>query len=95
MEIFNYTITILSLIGASLAWIAKLKWSKEFKEAKNAEIKAKIAQKEQGILQKIKNKYGIFFKVPIIISNKLPNRNFGMAVYDPSSKKIAIYLIYP
>jgi len=63
MEIFNYTITILSLIGASLAWIAKLKWSKEFKEAKNAEIKAKIAQ-----MDAIREKVNLYESV---ISNKL------------------------
>lgn len=56
------------------------------------EIKVKISQKEYEILQKIRKSYKINFKVPIIISNKLPNRNFGMAVYDSSTRKIKIYL---
>ncbi len=37
---------IISSTAAVLAWIAKLKWSKEFSDAKNAEIKAKEAQIE-------------------------------------------------
>ena len=37
-NIFTYSITGLSLIAAILAWIAKIRWSKEFKEAKQAQI---------------------------------------------------------
>ena len=40
----NYLITILAIVASILAWLAKIKWSKEFKEAKNAEIEAKNAQ---------------------------------------------------
>ncbi len=40
IEIIYSIITILSLIGGILAWIAKLKWSKEYKEAKEAQIEA-------------------------------------------------------
>lgn len=38
--ILNYSLTFLSLIIAALAWIAKIRWSKEFKEAKEAQIQA-------------------------------------------------------
>ncbi len=44
MEWLQYIITIGSLIGAILAWVAKLRWSKEFEKAKNETIKAKDAQ---------------------------------------------------
>jgi light-regulated signal transduction histidine kinase (bacteriophytochrome) len=44
--ILNYSITILALVVSLLTWMAKLRWSKEFKEAKEAEIKAKTAQLE-------------------------------------------------
>jgi len=37
-QLLNYSITLLALIAASLAWIAKLRWSKEYKEAKEAQI---------------------------------------------------------
>jgi signal transduction histidine kinase len=43
-QILNYSITIFALFLAMLAWIAKIKWSNEFKAAKDAEIAAKIAQ---------------------------------------------------
>lgn len=40
MEIYiQYAITILSLIGGILAWLAKIKWSNQYKEAKEAQIK--------------------------------------------------------
>lgn len=84
-----FMVTVLGIIGLLFLFYD----NHQFQSTElSQEIKIKIAQKEQGILQKIRNKYGISFKVPIIISNKLPNRNFGMAIYDPKSKKIAIYL---
>jgi predicted RNase H-like nuclease (RuvC/YqgF family) len=44
VDIVSSVITIGSLIAAILAWIAKLKWSKEFEKAKDETIKAKEAQ---------------------------------------------------
>ena len=44
MDIISAIITIGSLIAAILAWVAKLKWSKEFEKAKDETIKAKEAQ---------------------------------------------------
>jgi len=45
MENFiQYLVIILSLISGIFAWIAKINWSKEFKEAKQAEVMAKEAQ---------------------------------------------------
>lgn len=44
MDMVSTVITIGSLAAAILAWVAKLKWSKEFEKAKNETIKAKEAQ---------------------------------------------------
>lgn len=44
MDLMQTLITIGSLAAAILAWIAKLRWSKEFERAKNETIKAKEAQ---------------------------------------------------
>ena len=62
-EILNYSITILAVLASIVAWIAKLKWSKEFKEAKEAEIKAKVAQ-----IETIKEKLELYES---IVSKKL------------------------
>jgi hypothetical protein len=43
-QIISYAITILSLIGGILAWVAKLRWSKEYAVAKDETIRAKEAQ---------------------------------------------------
>jgi uncharacterized protein YicC (UPF0701 family) len=53
-ERLQAAITILSLLGAVLAWLAKLRWSEEFSTAKEAQIDAlreqiqtlKISQQE-------------------------------------------------
>jgi hypothetical protein len=44
MEWVQPTITILSLVGGILAWVAKIRWSKEYSVAKDETIKAKEAQ---------------------------------------------------
>lgn len=44
MDIASSIITIGSLIVAILAWLAKIRWSKEFEKAKDETIKAKEAQ---------------------------------------------------
>lgn len=56
--ILNYSITVLALLGSVFAWIAKIRWSKEFKDAKDAEIKAKIAQMDI-LSEKVKMYEGI------------------------------------
>lgn len=40
MEIVYITITGLSIIASILAWVAKLRWSSEFREAKKAQIES-------------------------------------------------------
>jgi chromosome segregation ATPase len=47
----NEIITVISLIAAILAWIAKLRWSREFAQAKDEIIRAKDAQIETLKLQ--------------------------------------------
>ena len=44
MEWIQPTITILSLVGGILAWVAKIRWSKEYSAAKDETIRAKEAQ---------------------------------------------------
>lgn len=44
MEWVQPAITILSLLGGILAWVAKIRWSKEYSIAKDETIKAKEAQ---------------------------------------------------
>jgi len=54
-EWVNNLITLTSIIAAILAWIAKLRWSKEYTDAKNAVIAAKeasISEKEEQVRTK-------------------------------------------
>jgi chromosome segregation ATPase len=44
MDILQTIITLISILAAILAWLAKLRWSKEFASAKNATIATKDAQ---------------------------------------------------
>jgi len=54
---WNLLITILSLIGGILAWVAKILWSSEYSKAKDETIKAKEAQIEllNSTIQKYKD----------------------------------------
>jgi len=45
-EILMPIVTLVSAVAAILAWVAKLRWSNEFKEAKNAQIDALKQQLE-------------------------------------------------
>lgn len=55
-------------------------------------VQSKIYKKSKEITERIFLNYGIHLKVPIIISNTLPNKNFGMASYNTRTEKIVIYL---
>ncbi len=55
------------------------------------QIKNELKQKEYQILQNVKNVYGINAKVPVIISNKMSNRLYGLCTLDERDK-INIYL---
>lgn len=50
-----------------------------------------LKQKENEILYKIKRNFNINFKVPIIISKKMPNNLYGLATMDKKGN-IYIYL---
>lgn len=54
-EWVNNLITLASIIAAILAWVAKLRWSKEYTDAKNAVIESKeasISEKEEQVKTK-------------------------------------------
>ena len=55
------------------------------------EIQAKIDAKEQEVLKNIKLFYGIDFRVPLIVSDELPSKLYGVAVLDKSGS-IKIYI---
>ena len=44
MEIANYIITGLSLLAAILAWVAKIRWSKEYSQAKDEILRLKDSE---------------------------------------------------
>lgn len=46
MEIINALITLGAIVAAILAWVAKIRWAKEYAAAKDETIKAKEAQLE-------------------------------------------------
>jgi chromosome segregation ATPase len=54
MKYINEIITVISLLAAVLAWLAKLRWSKEYSQAKDEIIRSKDAQIEL-LKQQIQN----------------------------------------
>lgn len=59
--------------------------------ALSSEIMHQIETKEREIIVKIREHYGIDFQVPLIISEKMPSRLYGMAVLDTKGA-IRVYL---
>lgn len=57
----------------------------------SAEIQAKIDAKEHEIHERILRHYHIDFKVPLIVSDKLPSNLYGLAVLQPQGQ-IKIYI---
>ena len=55
------------------------------------EIQAKIDAKEQEVLKNIKAFYGIDFRVPLVISDELPSKLYGVAVLNERGS-IKIYI---
>ena len=54
-------------------------------------IQNELNKKEQYLINKIKYEFNINVKIPIIISNKMPNNLYGLATFD-KEEKITIYL---
>ncbi len=62
MEWIPWITTLLSIIGAILAWAAKLVWSKEFADAKNEVIRAREAeiQTKEAYIETLKQEIEIY-----------------------------------
>ena len=84
-----FIITVLALVGLFFLFQEQ----SHFKKSElSTPIQQRIVKKEQDILQRIKRYYKLNFKAPIIISDKLPDKNFGMATFDTRTQEIVIYL---
>lgn len=86
---YFFVLTIISIVGLFFLFYENY----TFKNAPLPQtVLNKIKLKEQDILKRIATHYKTNFKAPIVISDKLPDKNFGMATYDSKSQKIVIYL---
>jgi len=54
------------------------------------DYKDKIAQKEQEVLKNMQDRFGFSYKFPIVITDKIPGRLYGLTSYE--NGKITIYL---
>ena len=57
----------------------------------SSDIVQKIEQKKQHLVKLVYQKYGFYFDVPVLVSDKLPDNLFGLAAYT-TAKEIKIYL---
>lgn len=80
-------LTIVSLI----LLITVIYEDKQFKNNPlSKDILTQLKSKELQIRQKILQKYNLNVKIPILISDKLPNKLFGLAQYDQNMIKIVL-----
>ncbi len=87
--ILTYVITILSLLAAILAWIVRIRWSKEFRKAKEAQIeslKQQIENLKDLTPDKIR-KYFVDMKVQLEEYNDLLQKQLDIAKNEINSKQ--------
>ncbi len=65
--------------------------NKEFERTFDATYLPPLYQKESEILQNMQKYFGIYKKFPIIITNKIPGRIYGLATFDKTGQ-VVIYL---
>ncbi|MFT7859489.1 MAG: SprT-like domain-containing protein [Sulfurimonas sp.] len=52
------------------------------------EYQIKIKNKEQEVLRNMKNSYGYVYKFPLIVTDKIPGKLYGVTTYDKGEIKI-------
>ncbi len=87
LQILFFTVTLLALIILGYNWYKNYQFNTN---PLSKEIMQRIHQKELMLKQKAKEYYSINTSIPILISNKMPSRLFGVATTN--GKKIAVYL---
>ena len=87
----QYAFLIVIFIAIS---VIAMNWYDDYRFEHNPvseSIKARIALKEEEIVGRIRHHYGIEFQAPIIITDKIPSRLYGLAAYD-GQRDIRIFL---
>jgi len=72
-----------------------LSWYKSHKFDTNPlskDIKSKVNNKKNRVLRIIKNEYNLNFNTPLLITDKMNSKLFGMTTYDTQTNVIKIYL---
>ncbi len=83
------TITLFSLVLLLYSWYN----NREFDNNPiSQDIKQMVATKKFEMLKTIKYKYKIDFKVPLIITDKMNSKLFGLTTFDTKTQKIKVYL---
>jgi len=80
---------VISLLLFAYSWYGSYKFDNN-PLSKN--IRQQIAKKEFEIKILIKKHYKIDIDIPIIVTDKMNSKLFGMATFDTSTNKIKIYL---
>ena len=89
LNIIFLTITLFSFILLMYSWYN----DKEFDDNPlSNEIQKEIATKRLKITKLIRDKYRIDFKIPLLVTNKMNSKLFGLTSYDTKTQDIKIYL---
>lgn len=87
LELIFLTVTLLASALLAYNWYQ----SHQFDSSPISDVyKQQIAAKESEVLQLMQRHYGFALNIPLIITDKLPSRSYGVTSYD--SGKISIYL---
>ena len=83
MEMIFAIITVSALLMLLLNWYGSYRFDNN---PLSEEITSRIAAKEQQIIALIRRHYGMHFDVPLIVSDKIDSRLYGLAAYNPGGK---------
>lgn len=88
LQTFFLVIALIALLVIAKNWYDDYRFDHE---PVSPEIQARIFAKEAEIIERIREHYGIDFRVPVIISDKIPGRLYGVATFD-TSRDIRVFL---
>jgi len=83
-----FTITVVASIGLVYIWWNDYQFDKN---PLNQELQTKIDKKVKELRIKAYQKFGVVRKIPVIVTDELSSRHYGMAVYTKNDE-IIIYL---
>jgi|GEM_PF-384854 len=84
-----FSITLISVLLLLFSWYKNYQFDNN---PISNEIQKKVQEKKIQMIKLIRRHYNIYVNIPILITDKMNSKLFGMTVYDNKDSSIKIYL---